>query len=57
MQAELQALQAMAEAMGEEEARGMSGKWQGHVKWPVESRRWLTRAAEGSEGKGERESG
>ena len=40
----------VSEALGEREARGMSGVWQGLVKRPAKSQQWLARAAVGSDG-------
>ena len=40
----------VSEALGEREARGMSGVWQGLVRRPTKSQRWLVGAAVGNEG-------
>ena len=49
-----QAWQVESEALGVRKARGMAGAWQGRVRLPTKSRRWLTSAADGCKG---RESG
>ena len=42
--------QAIGRLLGEGKARGLAGGWQGLVRRSAKSRRWLTRAAVGSEG-------